>query len=112
VGHQESCNGNEHLCRCHQDGKDSLSLSLSLFSPRLVPGGPVFQLSLPSVADTVVLEFQHYAPGSRWRQTTVGRKDHREKGDETDGFYGGIRKLHTKDEISTWRRFWPVDVLN
>lgn len=81
VGHQESCNGNEHLCRCHQD-------------------------------DTVVLEFQHYAPGSRWRQTTVGRKDHREKGDETDGFYGGIRKLHTKDEISTWRRFWPVDVLN
>lgn len=87
-------------------------LYLSLFSPRLVPGGPVFQFSLPSVADTVILEFQHYAPGSRWRQTTVGRKDHREKGDETDGFYGGIRKLHTKDEISTWRRFWPVDVLN
>ncbi|EES03775.1 F-box protein At2g26850 isoform X2 [Sorghum bicolor] len=81
VGHQESCNGNEHMCRCHQD-------------------------------DMVVLEFQHYAPGSRWRQTTVSRKDHREKGDETDGFYGGIRKLQTKDEISTWRRFWPVDVLN
>lgn len=81
VGHQEPCNGNEHLCRCHQD-------------------------------DMVVLEFQHYAPGSRWRQTTVSRKDHREKGDETDGFYGGIRKLQTKDEISTWRRFWPVDVLN
>lgn len=68
--------------------------------------------SLPSVTDMVVLEFQHYAPGSRWRQTTVSRKDHREKGDETDGFYGGIRKLQTKDEISTWRRFWPVDVLN
>ncbi|OEL12955.1 F-box protein [Dichanthelium oligosanthes] len=62
--------------------------------------------------DTIVLEFQHYAPGSRWRQTTVSRKDHRETGDETDGFYGGIRKLQTKDEISTWRRFWPVDVLN
>ncbi|KAL6853804.1 hypothetical protein ACP4OV_019833 [Aristida adscensionis] len=81
VGHQESCNANEHLCRCHED-------------------------------DMIVLEFQHYAPGSRWRQTTVGRKDHREKGDETDGFYGGIRKLQSKDEISTWRRFWPVDVLN
>ncbi|CAL4973532.1 unnamed protein product [Urochloa decumbens] len=62
--------------------------------------------------DTIVLEFQHYAPGSRWRQTTVSRKDHRETGDETDGFYGGIRKLQTKDEISTWRRFWPADVLN
>lgn len=62
--------------------------------------------------DMIVLEFQHYAPGSRWRQTTVSRKDHREKGDETDGFYGGIRKLQTKDEISTWRRFWPVDVLS
>jgi hypothetical protein len=60
----------------------------------------------------IVLEFQHYAPGSRWRQTTVSRKDHRETGDETDGFYGGIRKLQTKDEIATWRRFWPVDVLN
>ncbi|XP_066310066.1 F-box protein At2g26850-like isoform X1 [Miscanthus floridulus] len=81
VGHQESCNGNEHMCRCHKE-------------------------------DMVVLEFQHYAPGSRWRQTTVSRKDHREKGGETDGFYGGIRKLQTKDEISTWRRFWPVDVLN
>ncbi|CAO2182586.1 unnamed protein product [Urochloa humidicola] len=81
VGHQASCNPNEHLCRCHED-------------------------------DTIVLEFQHYAPGSRWRQTTVSRKDHRETGDETDGFYGGIRKLQTKDEISTWRRFWPVDVLN
>ncbi|CAO1944697.1 unnamed protein product [Urochloa humidicola] len=81
VGHQASCNANEHLCRCHED-------------------------------DTIVLEFQHYAPGSRWRQTTVSRKDHRETGDETDGFYGGIRKLQTKDEISTWRRYWPVDVLN
>ncbi|XP_062224234.1 F-box protein At2g26850-like isoform X2 [Phragmites australis] len=81
VGHHEACNGNEHLCRCHED-------------------------------DMIALEFQHYAPGSRWRQTTVSRKDHREKGDETDGFYGGIRKLQSKEEISTWRRFWPVDVLS
>jgi hypothetical protein len=22
VGHQETCNANEHLCRCHEDGKD------------------------------------------------------------------------------------------
>ena len=46
-----------------------------------------------------MLEFKHYATGSRWRQTTVNRKDHGEKGDETDGFYSGVR------------RFWPVDVL-
>ena len=64
-----------------------------------------------ALLDTIMLEFKHYAAGSRWRQTTVSRKDHREKGDETDGFYGGIRKLQTKDEISTCRRFWPVDVL-
>jgi hypothetical protein len=64
------------------------------------------------MADTIMLEFKHYADGSRWRQTTVSRKDHREKGDETEGFYGGIRKLQTKDEISTWRRFLPVDVLS
>jgi hypothetical protein len=30
VGHQAPCNPNEHLCRCHQDGKDSPPPSLSL----------------------------------------------------------------------------------
>lgn len=62
-------------------------------------------------SDSVVLEFNQYTPGSRWRQTTISRKDHREEGNENDGFYGGIRKLYKKDEISTWKQLWPVEVL-
>ncbi|XVF47271.1 hypothetical protein PTKIN_Ptkin03bG0096200 [Pterospermum kingtungense] len=61
--------------------------------------------------DTVVLEFNQYTPGSRWRRTTINRKDHREEGNEADGFYGGIRKLSSEEEISTWKRLWPTEVL-
>ncbi|KAL6849987.1 hypothetical protein ACP4OV_020614 [Aristida adscensionis] len=80
VGHLESCDGNEHFCRCH-------------------------------LSDTVVLEFNQYTPGSRWRQALVNRKDHREEGNEGDGFYGGIRKLCSKDDISKWKQLWPTDIL-
>ncbi|KAH0465847.1 hypothetical protein IEQ34_005950 [Dendrobium chrysotoxum] len=62
-------------------------------------------------SETIILEFNQYTPGSRWRQATINRKDHREEGNETDGFYGGIRKLYSKDEISTWRQLWPADIL-
>lgn len=62
-------------------------------------------------ADTVVLQFNQYAPGSRWRHTTVNRRNHREEGNEADGFYGGIRKLDSEAEISTWKRLWPAQVL-
>ncbi|KAG5517329.1 hypothetical protein RHGRI_037921 [Rhododendron griersonianum] len=62
-------------------------------------------------SDTVALEFNQYTPGSRWRQTSVHRKDHREEGNEADGFYGGIRKLHANNEISMWRRLWPAEIL-
>lgn len=64
------------------------------------------------VADTLVLEFNQYTPGSRWRHTTVNRKDHREEGNEVDGFYGGIRKLNTEEEILTWRQLWPTETLD
>ncbi|XP_062208770.1 F-box protein At2g32560-like [Phragmites australis] len=80
VGHLESCDGNEHFCRCH-------------------------------LSDTIVLEFNQYTPGSRWRQALVNRKNHREEGNEGDGFYGGIRKLRSKDDISKWRQLWPTDIL-
>lgn len=63
------------------------------------------------LADNVVLEFNQYTVGSRWRTTSVNRKDHREEGNEVDGFYGGIRKLYTNDDISTWKRLWPPQVL-
>ncbi|KAF3453167.1 hypothetical protein FNV43_RR03604 [Rhamnella rubrinervis] len=62
-------------------------------------------------SDIVVLEFNQYTHGSRWRHTTINRKDHREEGNEADGFYGGIRKLSNEEEISMWRRLWPTEVL-
>ncbi|CAB4316653.1 unnamed protein product [Prunus armeniaca] len=64
-----------------------------------------------SSTDTVTLEFSQYTPGSRWRQVTINRKDHREEGDEADGFYGGIRKLYNEEEIARWKRLWPSQVL-
>ncbi|KAH6834283.1 F-box family protein [Perilla frutescens var. hirtella] len=62
-------------------------------------------------SETVVLEFKQYTPGSRWRRTIVSRKDHREEGDEADGFYGGIQKLCGEEEISMWKKLWPAEVL-
>lgn len=62
-------------------------------------------------SDTVMLEFRQYAPGSRWRHTAINRRNHREEGNEADGFYGGIRKLKTEREISMWKSLWPTEVL-
>ncbi|KAL3580208.1 hypothetical protein D5086_018043 [Populus alba] len=62
-------------------------------------------------SETVVLEFHQYTPGSRWRSTTVNRKEHREEGNEADGFYGGIRKLYNNEEVFRWKRLWPTEVL-
>ncbi|XP_061966452.1 F-box protein At2g26850-like isoform X1 [Populus nigra] len=62
--------------------------------------------------DTVVLEFRQYTPGSRWRQTIINRKDHREVGNEADGFYGGIRKLCKAEEISKWKQLWPNQIVD
>ncbi|CAJ2639450.1 unnamed protein product [Trifolium pratense] len=64
------------------------------------------------ISDTVVLEFNHYTPGSRWRQTNINRKDHREEGNEADGFYGGIRKIESENEISIWKSMWPSEILD
>ncbi|KAF7833596.1 F-box protein [Senna tora] len=63
-------------------------------------------------SDTVVLEFNQYTPGSRWRQAKVNRKDHREEGNEIDGFYGGIRKIYNEQEISMWKNLWPSEILD
>jgi hypothetical protein len=71
----------------------------------------ISNITLRYVADTVLLEFNQYTPGSRWRQALVNRKDHREEGNEGDGFYGGIRKLRSKNDISKWRQLWPADIL-
>ncbi|KAB1222186.1 hypothetical protein CJ030_MR2G023449 [Morella rubra] len=62
-------------------------------------------------SDVVILEFNQYTPGSRWRRMVINRKDHREAGNEADGFYGGIRKLYNKEEITMWKRLWPTQIL-
>ncbi|GMI79621.1 hypothetical protein like AT2G32560 [Hibiscus trionum] len=61
--------------------------------------------------DTVMLEFKQYPANSRWRKTEINRKDHREVGNEADGFYGGIRKLYKEEEVSMWKSLWPNHVL-
>nr|AAC25939.1 unknown protein [Arabidopsis thaliana] len=38
-------------------------------------------------------------------------RDHKEEGNEEDGFYGGIRKLNCKEEIAMWKRHWPCSIL-
>ncbi|KAL2895861.1 hypothetical protein RDABS01_000859 [Bienertia sinuspersici] len=62
--------------------------------------------------DMVILEFNQYAPDSRWRRMTINRKFHREEGNKGDGFYGGVRKIHSQEEIATWKSLWPTKVLN
>lgn len=64
------------------------------------------------LADTVMLEFNQYKFSSRWRRMVINRKYHREEGNEGGGFYGGIWKLHSKEEIAMWRRLWPTEVLD
>ncbi|CAA7028771.1 unnamed protein product [Microthlaspi erraticum] len=61
--------------------------------------------------ENVVMEFRQFRPESPWRATVINRKNHRETGNETDGFYGGVKKLGTEEEITTWKRLWPAQVL-
>uniref|UniRef100_A0A1J3CPT5 F-box protein n=1 Tax=Noccaea caerulescens TaxID=107243 RepID=A0A1J3CPT5_NOCCA len=61
--------------------------------------------------ENVVMEFRQFRPESPWRATVINRIDHRETGNETDGFYGGVKKLGTEEEITTWKRLWPAQVL-
>ncbi|KAG7642192.1 F-box domain [Arabidopsis suecica] len=62
-------------------------------------------------SEMMVLEFNQYTVGSRWRKTMINRRDHREKGNEEDGFYGGIRKINCKEDIEMWKRLWPSSIL-
>lgn len=61
--------------------------------------------------DTVWLEFNQYTSGSRWRRAPINRKHHHEAGGEVEGFYGGIRKLITEEEILAWKKLWPKESL-
>jgi hypothetical protein len=57
------------------------------------------------------MEFRQFRPESPWRRTVIKRKDHRETGNEENGFYGGVKKLGTEEEISTWKQLWPSQAL-
>lgn len=63
------------------------------------------------LADTIVVEFNQYPPGSTWRQTMISRKYHPKERNGVGGFYGGIRKLSDEEDIAKWLSFWPNQVL-
>lgn len=63
------------------------------------------------MTDKVVLEFKQYDLGSPWRETTIWRKNHGEIGDGVNGYYGGIRKISNKHEISLWQQHWPTEAM-
>ncbi|XP_044504552.1 F-box protein At2g32560-like [Mangifera indica] len=63
-------------------------------------------------SDMMVLEFNQYPAGSQWRQTMINRREHREVGNEINGFYGGIRKLYKEEEIAIWKSFWTAHALD
>ncbi|KFK36964.1 hypothetical protein AALP_AA4G195400 [Arabis alpina] len=61
--------------------------------------------------ENVVMEFRQFRLESPWRTTVINRKNHRETGNEENGFYGGVKKLGTEEEISTWKQLWPPQTL-
>nr|KYP48924.1 F-box protein At2g32560 family [Cajanus cajan] len=60
--------------------------------------------------DTLIVEFRQYREVSNMRRIRLSRKINGEQGDQTRGYYGGIRKLHNEDEIGTWKKLFPRQV--
>ncbi|KAF9600591.1 hypothetical protein IFM89_011120 [Coptis chinensis] len=50
-------------------------------------------------SDTVVLEFNQYTPGSRWRQTIIDRKDHEKKEMKQMGFMEELENFTTSKSL-------------
>lgn len=44
------------------------------------------------------------------RRIKLSRKIYGEQGDRIGGFYGGIRKLQSQEEIETWEKLLPRQV--
>ncbi|RDX86744.1 F-box protein, partial [Mucuna pruriens] len=61
-------------------------------------------------SDTLIVEFRQYPEISNMRRIRLSRKNYGEQGDQSSGFYGGIRKLHNEDEIETWKKLFPRQV--
>lgn len=75
-----------------------------------VSNGPslVF-INMPNILmiDTLIVEFKQYPERSNMRRIMLSRKNG-EQGDRAGGggFYGGIRKLYSVDEIETWNKLF------
>ncbi|KAI5393270.1 hypothetical protein KIW84_060403 [Lathyrus oleraceus] len=54
-------------------------------------------------SDTIMVEFKQYPERSNMRRIKLSRKNG-EQGDRAGGFYGGIRKLYSSDEIEAWKK--------
>ncbi|KAJ7972113.1 F-box protein [Quillaja saponaria] len=55
-------------------------------------------------SDMLMLEFKQYSPDSIYRRVVLNRNDHGEQVMGGGGYYGGIRKLHSEDEIARWKQ--------
>ncbi|KAK4259673.1 hypothetical protein QN277_005981 [Acacia crassicarpa] len=75
ISHVDTCDGRGSACRCHDN-------------------------------DQLVLEFIEYPIESYWRRAVLSRKVacYKEQGNQRFGFYGGIRKIQTQDEIARWNK--------
>ncbi|KAK7267067.1 hypothetical protein RIF29_19731 [Crotalaria pallida] len=58
---------------------------------------------------SLIVEFKQYPQGSYMRRIQLSRKNG-EQGDNVGGYYGGIRKLHSEEEIETWQKLFPAHV--
>ncbi|GJX58223.1 hypothetical protein Tco_0289613 [Tanacetum coccineum] len=66
---------------------------------------------LQSRADVKDAILTAYGTSSRWRAVVIDRRDHREVGNEADGFYADIRKLYNDTDISFLKSIWPTQPL-
>ncbi|QCD97049.1 hypothetical protein DEO72_LG6g1759 [Vigna unguiculata] len=57
-------------------------------------------------SETLVLEFKQYSEGSSMRRVKVLRNG--EEHEEAKGWYGGIRKLQSEEEIQRWEKHFPL----
>lgn len=61
------------------------------------------------ITETLVVEFRQYPHGASMRQAKLPRHNNGEQGGNQIGFYGGIRKLHSEEEIEKWKVLLPYD---
>ncbi|XP_054793003.1 F-box protein At2g26850-like [Prosopis cineraria] len=58
-------------------------------------------------SDMVVVEFKQYSLGSQIRRLVLRKNNNREHDDGMGRLYGGIRKIHSQQQINMWKRLFP-----